>query len=115
MSQVVKTRLLQIVREYRTDKRKISSLSEPMEGSGDEKSAYDPRSHLVNTELKNDLARVFKKLNPIQLSICRLIAEEGMNPTDIARRLQVDRGTVYYELKLIRKIFEKEGMDEYLK
>jgi RNA polymerase sigma factor (sigma-70 family) len=117
VANVIKKKLNQIVRDHKRHKRLVTSLTENLDEIEDleEASSIDPREHLYKTELRTDLEKAFQKLNPIQKEICRLIIEEGLNPTDIARHLQIDRGTVYYELKLIRKIFQKEGMEEYLK
>jgi len=110
---ILRRRLNHIARDYLADKRKALQLSEPLEE--EELKSQDPREYILKSELKSDIEKAFQKLNPIQLDICRLIIDEGLNPTDIARYLKIDRGTVYYELKLIRRIFEKEGLDEHLR
>jgi len=117
MSDIVKKKLMQIIRDYKRHKRKVLSLSDTLDEADniEDLSSTDPRQHLYKTELRSDLEKAFQKLTPTQKEICRLIIEEGINPTDISRMLAIHRSTVYDEIQKIRKVFSKEGLGEYLK
>jgi RNA polymerase sigma-70 factor (ECF subfamily) len=43
-----------------------------------------------------------------------LLGEEGLSIKEAAERLRIPRGTLYEEIKRIRKIFAEHGLEGYL-
>ena len=62
-----------------------------------------------------DLARAMALLTPAQQRLCRLLGEEGLSIKEAAERLRIPRGTLYEEIKRIRRIFDQQGLGNYLK
>jgi IS30 family transposase len=52
-------------------------------------------------------------LHPDQVKLCELL-KEGMNVSEVSRAIGKPRPTIYDELKRIREIFHKEGLDDFL-
>jgi predicted DNA-binding protein YlxM (UPF0122 family) len=47
--------------------------------------------------------------------LCLLLGEEGLSIKEAAEQLQIPRGTLYEEIKRIRKVFADHGLGDYLK
>ncbi|BAP89129.1 putative uncharacterized protein [Burkholderiales bacterium GJ-E10] len=62
-----------------------------------------------------DLARVLVQLTPAQRRLCAMLGEDGLSIKEAAERLRIPRGTLYEEIKRIRKIFADHGIGDYLK
>ena len=60
-----------------------------------------------------DIARAMKNLTPRQRRVCTLLGEEGLSIKAAAVRLRIPRGTLYEEIKRIRKVFADHGLGEY--
>lgn len=129
MGKIIRNKLTDIVREREADKRKISRftvsldgvsgnnedspvLCEKIESNGFTDPQYDP---LVDIQLKIDIPKALKKLTLQQKKLCGLLGEKGLNVKEASKYLKTPRSTVYDELSRIRKIFEKEGLKDYLK
>ena len=54
-----------------------------------------------------------KKLTPRQRRLCALLGEEGLSIKEAAARLRIPRGTLYEEIKRIRKVFADHGLGDY--
>jgi RNA polymerase sigma-70 factor (ECF subfamily) len=127
MSRIVRNKLMDLVREYDSDKRKVSSqavsLDQPI-GDDDQTTLFDKLK--ANMESDNahdpslnsgafiDLAKAISVLNSKQKEICRLLGSEGLTVLEASEYLKTPRSTIYDELKRIREIFEKKGLDDYL-
>ena len=55
------------------------------------------------------------QLTPAQQRLCVMLGHEGLSIKEAAEQLRIPRGTLYEEIKRIRKIFAEHGLDEYLK
>jgi len=60
-----------------------------------------------------DIARAMKKLTLRQRRVCALLGEEGLSIKEAAVRLRIPRGTLYEEIKRIRKVFADHGLGDY--
>ena len=56
-----------------------------------------------------------QNLTPHQRRLCELLIQHGFNVKEVAEQLRIPRGTLYEEIKRIRKIFADQGLAEYLK
>ncbi len=128
MGRIIRNKLTDLVREREADKRKIAhlavSLDEPLGNSEDDYTLTDkigkntvmdvPSDPYMGIHLRRDLSSALQNLNPRQKELCRLLGEEGLNVKEASEYLRTPRSTVYDELNRIRKIFMKEGLQDYL-
>ena len=127
MARVVRNKLIDLVRERESDKRKIShtavSLDKPL-SEGDSRTLRDElreddsqdlsRDSLSNHEISIDLRKAFGRLNPKQRKLCYLLGQKGITLKEASELLKTPRTTIYDEIKRIRAIFMKEGLNEYV-
>jgi len=126
MINVIRNRLIEIVREKKADIRKVdylsASLNETTENNDkvfslmDEVSKSKDNSNVfLETGLKLGLAKASKKLTPQQKKLCRLLGEKGLSINEACKHFKKSRSHVYREAIRIRTIFKKEGLKDYLK
>jgi len=125
MAKVIASALRKLVEKANTDKRKAiyesASLEEPLNDDGDEltikgKLAKDEDiPPQAKTELKIDISRVLQKLTPEEQKLCRLLGEEGLSINEACKYFNKHRSVVYRDVLRIRKLFEEEGLKDYLK
>lgn len=127
MARVVHNKLMDLVRERESDKRKAGydsiSLDEPLGEQEDSSRVLDliDQAHgegadrTVADDARLDLEKAFARLTPRQRQLCQLLGEEGLNVQEASRRLGLPRATLYDELKRIRKVFTELGIEDYLK
>ena len=126
MERVVKNKLSNIAKEYRRDKRKVFhksiSIDQPL--SEDNDSTLSDSLSTENTshpnfrsqlELQIELEKTMQKLSPQQKEICKYLEDETVSIKDISQYLNIDRGTVYREIKRIRAIFEEDRLKDFLR
>jgi RNA polymerase sigma-70 factor (ECF subfamily) len=128
MARVLRNKLTDLVREMTANKRAgdpgAFSLEAPIDGTedgltlgdvlADEQAAPDSGG-IDSRHARIDLMRVSALLTPAQQRLCLLLAEEGLSIKEAAERLRIPRGTLYEEIKRIRRIFEQQGLGNYLK
>ncbi|HUU29589.1 MAG TPA: sigma-70 family RNA polymerase sigma factor [archaeon] len=129
MGRIIRNKLTDLVREREADKRKINyltvSLDEPVGNDENAPTLIDkidecviadaPTDPFLEIQLKIDLPKVLKKLAPHQKKLCRLLGEKGFTVKEASEYLKTPRSTIYGELKRIRTIFMKEGLEDYIK
>lgn len=76
-------------------------------GAAGETTAGDGRDARI------DIARAMRNLTPRQRRLCALLGEEGLSIKEAAARLRIPRGTLYEEIKRIRKVFADHGLGDY--
>jgi RNA polymerase sigma-70 factor (ECF subfamily) len=130
MAQVVRNKLTDLIREQAAYKRAgeqdALSLDAALDGSedgmtladllADSESAQRDEAGVVHRyHARIDIARALERLTPAQRRLCHMLGEEGLSVKEAAERLRIPRGTVYEEIKRIRKVFADQGLGEYLK
>ena len=124
MGRVIRNKLTDIIREQKADKRRInylaSSIDRPLADDDDSDTLVDtiPDTNpdpILQIELKIELSRVLQKLTSEQCQLCCLLGEKGLSIKAVSERLKTPRTTIYDEIKRIRKIFAKSGLEDYLK
>lgn len=122
MGRVLRNKLTDIVREREVDKRRLNHLAVSLDGPlGDdddspvlEDTIADMRpAPFLQIELKIDLSKVLQKLTPHQRKLCGLL-KGGHTIKETSEYLKTPRSTIYDDRERIRKIFEKEGLKDYL-
>jgi len=109
---IIRNKLLDLVRASSTDKRKVSHYTVG-EDTEDLVSLID-RYAVVEPKLpadESDIAKALGQLMPKQQEFCELIMK-GLNKSEAARQLNINRRTVYDYIEHIRKVFIKEGLGE---
>ena len=124
MGQVIRNKLVDLVREKQADKRRIAYTALSLHGlSENDEDSHALENTIIDTrhlgfsqiELHMDVTNVLKQLTPKQQNLCNLLKKDGLNIKEVSQCLNTPRSTIYDELKRIRKIFLKEGLgDEYL-
>ena len=126
MGKIIRNKLMDLVREKDTDKRKISehtiSYDQPMGNDDDAPALIDNIGILTDIDtspdphlkilLKIDISNVLNKLSPEHRELCTLFGEKGLTITEVSEYLNTPRSTIYDELKRIRKFFQKEELDK---
>ena len=121
MGKILRRKLLDILDEEMTHKRRLNQIAEPLEPPPDddpEDGSPAPPSPAVPSEiphlhLRLAVESVLAALHPNQVKLCELL-KEGMNVSEISRALGKPRPTIYDELKRIREIFHREGLHDFL-
>ena len=118
MWRIVENKLLNIVAQRTSDKRKVYTrtvslyerISEDedaptlLDTIPDEKdSAAELRIHC---SLKINIAKILPKLNPRKQKICHLF-KKGFNMTEVSKALKIPRSTLYEDKKRIKNLFKK--------
>ncbi|HMW31219.1 MAG TPA: sigma-70 family RNA polymerase sigma factor, partial [Plasticicumulans sp.] len=130
MAQVIRNKLTDLIREREADKRageqEALSLDAALDGSDDgltladllaeEESAQQDEAGAVDRHhARIDIGRALARLTPVQRQLCRMLGEEGLTVKEAAERLRIPRGTLYEEIKRIRRVFADQGLGDYLK
>lgn len=130
MAQVLRNKLTDSMREQSADKRagdlqKVSldatvdgsedgmTLAESLDASRTARSGEGGETDLHHARM--DLLRVLVLLTPAQRRLCLMLGEQGQSVKEAAEHLRIPRGTLYEEIKRIRKVFAEHGLADYLK
>jgi RNA polymerase sigma-70 factor (ECF subfamily) len=129
MARVVRNKLTDMIREQGATKRggdtDTVSLDAPVSESDDAPTFADlvdaatsgppGEEHPIDrNDARIDIAGALRQLTPRQRRLCTLLGEEGLSIKEAAERLRIPRGTLYEEIKRIRKIFAEHGLEGYL-
>ena len=130
MAQVLRNKLTDLMREQGAERRGRGlgaiSLDATVDGSEDgmtlaeslEASESTHAGEMGETHrhhVRMDLLRAMARLTPSQQRLCVMLGEEGLSVKEAAEQLRIARGTLYEEIKRIRKVFADHGLGGYLK
>ena len=130
MAQVIRNKLTDLIREQAAEKRagdqEALSLDAALDGSddgmtladqlADDESAQQEEAGAVDHHhARLDIGRALARLTPIQRQLCLMLGEDGLSIKEAAERLRIPRGTLYEEIKRIRRVFADQGLGDYLK
>ncbi|HPM42527.1 MAG TPA: sigma-70 family RNA polymerase sigma factor [Candidatus Omnitrophota bacterium] len=124
MERIIKRRLINIAKEKERLKRRAFytsvSLEELLDG-GDSgfiekflKADDEGFNLLMKSDLPIALSKAVDKLSFRQKELCRLLGEEGMNINEASKHMNIPRSTLQEEVKRIREVFRKDGLENYL-
>lgn len=68
----------------------------------------------LTSEFPAALLKALEKLSFKQKELCRLLKDESLNVKEASERMSVPRSTLQEEIKRIKEIFRKEGLEDYL-
>ena len=89
------------------------TLADSLDGSEPMQSGESEQTH--RQHLRMDLVRAMAQLTPAQQRLCVMLGQEGLSVKEAAEQLRIPRGTLYEEIKRIRKVFSDHGLEDYLK
>ena len=130
MAQVVRNKLTDLIREQAAEKRvgdqEALSLDATLDGSDDgltladqladdESAQQDEAGAVDHHHARIDIGRALARLTLVQRQLCQMLGEEGLTIKEAAERLRIPRGTLYEEIKRIRRVFADQGLGDYLK
>jgi len=111
INQVVNTRLVSLLRERNSQKRRATT--EPIHASDDRpvdhSSSGEGSRRMI--ELRVDLRVALDRLTPKQREICDQLMREAITPA--ARQMGVPRSTLRDAVARIREVFRDAGLEEY--
>ena len=128
MARVLRNKLTDLIREQRATKRggDLDTVSlDAAVGDDDDALTFADLIDLATSgatgeaaigedrDARIDIARAMKKLTLRQRRVCALLGEEGLSIKEAAVRLRIPRGTLYEEIKRIRKVFADHGLGDY--
>lgn len=124
LDRVITRKLYDIACERSAAKRKallnslsLEALLEQEDMSYFKKFLADERS--ADSILKEDLSEALRKtmgmLSQQQREVCDLLGEQGLSIRQASQRLNIANTTLQHEIKRIREVFRKEGLEDYLK
>ena len=130
MAQILRNKLTDLMREQGAEKRAgdlgAISLDAAIDGSEDGMTLAESLEASESTlagetdethrhHVRMDLLRAMARLKPSQQRLCVMLGAEGLSVKEVAEQLRIPRGTLYEEIKRIRKIFADHGLGGYLK
>ena len=130
MAQVIRNKLTDLIREQAAEKRAgeqdALSLDAALDGTGDgltladlladdESAQQDEAGAVDRHHARIDIGRALARLTPVQRQLCQMLGAEGLTIQEAAERLRIPRGTLYEEIKRIRRVFADQGLGDYLK
>jgi RNA polymerase sigma factor (sigma-70 family) len=130
MAQVLRNKLTDFMREQGAEKRAgdlgAVSLDATVDGSEDGMTLAESLDASESTQagemgethrhhVRMDLLRAMARLTPSQQRLCVMLGAEGLSVKEAAEQLRIPRGTLYEEIKRIRKVFADHGLGGYLK
>ena len=127
MSRVVRNKLTDMLREQGATKRggDLDTVSlDAAVGDDDDSPTFADlidvatsgaasEAAIEDRDARIDIARAMRNLTPRQRRLCALLGEEGLSIKEAAARLRIPRGTLYEEIKRIRKVFADHGLGDY--
>jgi len=124
MRHVFENKILDLLEQRMSVKRRAVyqsiSLDELVDGldEGSYPDALTFEDQNFEAVLRSDVGRVLKramaKLSGRQREMCRLIKAEGLNMTQVSKKMNIPRGTLFEEVLRIRDVFRNEGLTDYL-
>ena len=118
MAQVLRNKLTDFMREQGAEKRAgdlgAVSLDATVDGTEDGMTLGE-MGETHRHHVRMDLLRAMARLTPSQQRLCVMLGAEGLTVKEAAEQLRIPRGTLYEEIKRIRKVFADHGLGGYLK
>ena len=130
MARVVRNKLIDLARELETDKRRGDQHSVSLDdtlGESEDAPTYADQIDAEQAREQGDCERcdpidihldvtdVMRRLTSEQRRLCELLGAQGLSIKEAAERLRIPRATLYEEIKRIRAIFARHGLDDYLR
>ena len=125
LNRITRNKIADLIRRRDANKRKVLYVSESLdEMDGDGESINTKEKILMVEEqivskisaanLPEAMAKATAGLSFRQKQICRHLSE-GMSQVKVGKMMKIPRATLQDEIKRIREVFRKVGLEEFLK
>ena len=125
LNRAIRNKLADIMRLRGTNKRKIFYMSESLDALGEDEELTSMKekilmveeqtvSKITAVELPDAMARATANLTFRQKQLCHFLME-GISIAKAGEKMGIPRTTLNEEVKRIREVFRKEGLEEYLR
>ncbi len=125
LNRIIRNKLADIARIKGAYKRKVFYMSESLDAMGDDEESIGKKERalmveeqvvekITTADLPDAMSRATVNLSFRQKQICRYLSE-GMSQVKVGEKMNIPRTTLQEEIKRIREVFRKEGLEEYLR
>jgi RNA polymerase sigma-70 factor (ECF subfamily) len=124
LNRITRNKIADLIKFKRRNKRKVFYLSESLDAmeethsvNAKEKALMDEEqviSKITEESLPEVLAKVTTNLSFRQKQICRYLSE-GMNQKQVGEKMNMPKSTLQDEMKRIREVFKRAGLEEFLR
>ena len=125
LNRIIRNKLADIARIKGAYKRKVLYMSESLDAMCDDEDLIGKKERalmveeqvvekITTADLPDAMARATANLSFRQKQICQYLSE-GMSQVKAGEKMNIPRTTLQEEVKRIREVFRKEGLEEYLR
>ena len=125
LNRIIRNKLADIARIKGAYKRKVFYMSESLDAMDEDEELSGAKEKalmveektvekITTAELPDALARATADLSFRQKQLCRFLSE-GTSLVKVGEKMNIPRTTLQEEVKRIREVFRKEGLEEYLR
>ena len=125
LNRIMRNKIADLTRRRFSNKRKVFYMSESLDAMGDDEESISAKEKILMVEeqtvskitaadLPDAMLRATSNLSFRQKQICRYLSE-GMSQVKVGETMKIPRTTLQEEVKRIREVFRKEGLEEYLR
>ena len=125
LNRIICNKLADIARVKGAYKRKVLYMSESLDAMCDDEDLIGKKERalmveeqvvekITTADLPDAMARATANLSFRQKQICQYLSE-GMSQVKAGEKMNIPRTTLQEEVKRIREVFRKEGLEEYLR
>jgi RNA polymerase sigma factor (sigma-70 family) len=125
LNRVTRNKITDLIKYEVRNKRKVSYMSESIDAMGDDEESINVKEKILMVEeqvvskisaadLPDAMSRATADLSFRQKQLCQCLSE-GMSLVKAGEKMNIPRTTLQEEVKRIREVFRKEGLEEYLR
>jgi RNA polymerase sigma-70 factor (ECF subfamily) len=125
LNRITRNKLADLARFEGRNKRRVFSMSESLDAMDSDEKLIGKKERILMVEeqtiskitaadLPDAMARATAGLSFRQKLLCRYLSE-GMSLVKAGEKMNIPRTTLQEEIKRIREVFRKEGLEEYLR
>ena len=125
LNRVTRNKIADLIRRRAANKRRVSYESESLDAMDDDEKMISTKERILMVEeqttikitvadLPEAMSKATANLSFRQKQICRYLSE-GMSQVKVGDVMNIPRTTLQDEIKRIREVFRKVGLEEYLR
>jgi len=125
LNRIMKNKIADLIRRREANMRKVSYVSESLDAMGEDEESISAKEKILMVEeqtiskitaadLPDAMGRATANLTFRQKQLCRFLME-GTSIAKAGEKMGIPRTTLNEEVKRIREVFRKEGLEEYLR
>lgn len=125
LNRITRNKIADLIRRREANRRKVLYVSDSLDEMDDNEQSINLKERLLMVEeqivakisaanLPEAMAKATARLSFRQKQICRHLSE-GMSQVKVGKMMKIPRATLQDEIKRIREVFRKVGLEEYLR